>query len=68
MNGTIVVRTPRGGHMYFSYLEDLADWLGRVHHRQIDIAEELESQLDDVTGCEFEIDGVKYWYEQIEYE
>lgn len=66
MNGTIEIKTPSGGYMYFSYLEDLAEWLGRVHHRQIDIAEELESQIDDVNGCEFEIDGVKYWYEQHE--
>lgn len=54
--------------MYFPYLEDLAEWLGRVHHRQIDIVEELESQIDDVSGCVFEIDGVRYWYEQIEEE
>ena len=54
--------------MYFRYLEDVAEWLGRVHHRQIDIADELESQIDDVNGCEFEIDEKRYWYEQIEEE
>ena len=64
----ISIKTPSGGHMYFPYLEDLAEWLGRVHHRQIDIVEELESQIDDVSGCVFEIDGVRYWYEQIEEE
>lgn len=68
MKQTIAIKTPSGGYLYFHYLEDVAEWLGRVHHRQIDIADELESQITDVNGCEFYIDGTRYWYEQIEEE
>lgn len=49
---------------YFAYLEDVAEWLSKRHNRLIDIAAELESQITDVSGCVFEIDGVKYFYSQ----
>ena len=50
---------------YFSYLEDVARWLERRHHREINIAEELESQITDINGCDFYINGKKYYYKQI---
>ena len=46
------------------YLEDLAEWLERRHGREINIAEELEGQINSAK-CEFEIDGVIYRYEQV---
>lgn len=45
------------GSICFNYLEDLAEWLERRHNREINIAEELESQIIS-DKCEFEIDGV----------
>ena len=51
--------------MYFNYLEEVAEWLGRVHKREIHVADELEWQITDNNGCEFEIDGVKYIYKNI---
>lgn len=48
---------------YFNYLEDVAEWLEKRHHRRINIAEELEAQITS-DKCEFEIDGVIYQYEQ----
>lgn len=52
------------GSICFNYLEDLAEWLERRHNREINIAEELESQIIS-DKCEFEIDGVIYRYEQV---
>lgn len=61
----IEITTPSGSHMYFNYLEEVAEWLGRVHKREIYVADELEWQITDNNGCEFEIDGVKYIYKNI---
>lgn len=47
----------------FNYLEYLADWLELRHGREINIAEELETQITSDKG-EFEIDGYIYKYEQ----
>lgn len=52
------------GSICFNYLEDLAEWLERRHNREINIAEELESQIIS-DKCELEIDGVIYRYEQV---
>ena len=60
---SIAIKTPTGGYMFFSYLEQVAEWLERVHHRDINIAEELEAQIT-CNDCDFEIDGKIYHYEQ----
>ena len=64
MDDVIIITKQDGVCFFFGYLEQVADWLSRVHGRQINIAEELEAQITDVSGCDFEIDGVKYHYEQ----
>lgn len=48
----------------FNYLEYLADWPELRHGREINTAEELETQITSDKG-EFEIDGVIYRYEQV---
>lgn len=48
---------------YFSYLEEVAQWLSNKHGREINIAEELESQIADME-CDFVIDGFMYHYKQ----
>lgn len=48
---------------FFRYLEEVAEWLGRRHSRTINIAEELEGQING-NNCYFEIDAVIYHYEQ----
>ena len=63
-NNCIVVTKPDGTQIQCTYLEDLAERLSKIHGRQIDIAEELESQIDDITGCNFQIDGKLYYYKQ----
>lgn len=51
------------GYECFNYIEYLADWLELRHFREINIAEELETQITSDKG-EFEIDRVIYRYEQ----
>lgn len=64
--GTIVVTKPDRTQIHCTYLEQLAERLAKIHGRQINIAEELEGQIDDVEGCYFYIDNVKYHYQQFE--
>ncbi len=53
------------GVMYFSYLEQIHEWLEKVHHRKIDFCEEIENAVNP-PKCNFTIDGVQYFFEQYE--
>lgn len=64
--GTIQVKKADRTVIQCTYLEQLADRLSKIHGRQINIADELEWQITDVTGCNFTIDGTVYYYQQFE--